>query len=869
MMTPEATVGQPTDFLIITASPKAFDYLIKTLPDSAKRNLYNSMTDVVIYDFPVTLPNGSMSGYRIVVMQTDMGRVKAAIATSDAIRQWQPRHILLIGVAGGAPHKQLQLGDVLVADQIIDYEQQKITPDGVQPRWEVYRTDPELLNGARRIKRETWVKLIKVKRPTRGTIKNHVGPLASGDKIFASSAEITMLLNHWPRLIGVEMEAGGVAAAVHAKASPGFLVIRAVADVVDDQKTSKSDKWHDYAAAAAAAFTVGLLKSVPVQPFQRDYEKLVRDRKGGVRLFCSYSHRDENLWKELKTHLKLLQRQGVIASWFDRDIEASEDWRQQVNLGLENADIILLLVSADFIASDYCYEIEVKRALERHVRGDARLIPLILRDVDLRGAPFANLQYLPADGRPVTLWENRDTAWRNITEGIEKAAKQLQENEDSSLTEALLITSIKLENIRCFESLELSLSSSEAIRKFVLMFGDNGVGKTTLLRSIALGLCDETTCAALMEMLPGTFLREGAKRGTITINLTSPNTTDSWSIQTTFRRNREGAILIEQKVPNGFPRDRIFVCGYGSGRRGFGTQDYADFALKNSLGTLFNYDMSLQNPELAFRRIEARNISTRELTQSIDTVLMLEPGATRIDSSGIRIKGPWGDFKPLGGLGDGFQATLGWMADMFGWALFYAPDALLNGISGIVLLDEIEQHLHPSWQREIIRLLYEQFPNIQFIGTSHAPMTALGTTALPESVTEIFRLRQVDHCVEATPLHVPRSQRADQVLTSPLFGLFSASGFDAAADIERYAELASKKERNDNEQIEFIELEERIEATLGPFRSDLERRIDAAVREAMQQELEKVLESGKLTSKTIDFKIRHRIKQFLGEGKAE
>jgi 5'-methylthioadenosine/S-adenosylhomocysteine nucleosidase len=866
-MTAESTGQQRTDFLIVTTSGEEFQSFIQALPSPPRLRLTGGAS-YLVYDLPILLPNGSSSAYRVVVMQTNMGRVKAAITSSDAIRRWQPRYLILTGVAGGVSMRQVQLGDVLIADQIIDYEQQKITSEGVQPRWEVYRTDSGLLSSARGMKNQSWAKAIQAKRPGRGKTKHHTGPIASGDKIFTSGAGMATLLEHWPRLIGVEMEAGGVAAAVvNTPEAPGFLVIRAVADVIDDVKHSKADEWRKYAASAAAAFTIGLLKSVPVQPSQSSEQ--IRERRRGVRLFCSYSHRDEALRKELEPHLKLLQRARLVDVWSDREIEVNEDWRQQISDDLERADIILILVSADFIASDYCYEKEMKRALERHEKGEVRLIPVILRDVNLKGAPFADLQYLPKDGRPVTLWKDRDTAWRSVSEGIEKVAKQIQGIEDVFGHESLLVAGISLKNIRCFRDLDLSFSSDAGVRKFILLFGDNGVGKTTLLRCIALGLCDETTTTGLMEMLPGTLLRENAKRGSIKVELRSSNNNEMWSIETVLRRNRDGGVVIEQNSPNNFPRDRVFVCGYGSGRRGFGTQDYGNFALKNSLGTLFNYDTSLQNPELAFRRMEAQNISIGELTRSIDTVLMLEPGATRIDSSGIRIKGPWGDFTPLGGLGDGFQATLGWMADLFGWALFYGPDFINNGISGVVLLDEIEQHLHPSWQREIIHLLYQQFPKIQFIGTSHAPMCALGTTGLPEPAAEIVRLRQNDNYVEATPLAVPKSQRADQVLTSPLFGLFSASGFDVAADIERYAELASKKERTDAEQIEYIELEDRIEAILGPFRSDLERRIDDAIREAMHTELEDVLKSGKLTKKTIDLKLRYRIQNFLCNVKTE
>jgi predicted ATP-binding protein involved in virulence len=245
---------------------------------------------------------------------------------------------------------------------------------------------------------------------------------------------------------------------------------------------------------------------------------------------------------------------------------------------------------------------------------------------------------------------------------------------------------------------------------------------------------------------------------------------------------------------------------------------------------------------------------------------MLEPGSTRIDSSGINISGPWGEFKPLGGLGDGFQATLGWIADLLGWACYFDPEFLQVGLSGIVLLDELEQHLHPFWQREIIRLLHKQFPNVQFIVTSHSPMCALGTTALPAATTEIVRLRQEDTGVEATQLSIPNNKRADQVLTSPLFGLFSASGFDVASDLEHFTRLASNDERSDAEQIEYVELEARIEMALGPFRSNLERRIYDRVRTAMNEELASALRAGKITSKAVDLAIRHRIRDFLGEG---
>jgi internalin A len=143
-------------------------------------------------------------------------------------------------------------------------------------------------------------------------------------------------------------------------------------------------------------------------------------------LFYSYSHKDEALRNELETHLKLLQRQGLIESWHDRNIEAGDDWRTRIDENLERADIILLLVSADFVAYDYCYEKEMKWALERQDAGEAKVVPVIVREVNWKKAPFARLQVLPKNGRSVMAWPDRDAAWRNVSEGIERVAEEIR-----------------------------------------------------------------------------------------------------------------------------------------------------------------------------------------------------------------------------------------------------------------------------------------------------------------------------------------------------------------------------------------------------------------------------------------------------------
>ena len=150
---------------------------------------------------------------------------------------------------------------------------------------------------------------------------------------------------------------------------------------------------------------------------------------GKLQAFVSYSHRDDRLRAELETHLKLLQRTGALSLWTDRRIAAGDEWKGEIDEKLELADLILLLVSANFMNSDYCYDVELKRALERHEAGEARVVPIIVRKVNWRAAPFAKLQALPADGKVVDRGTGgpaaRDALWAEVADGLEKALKEI------------------------------------------------------------------------------------------------------------------------------------------------------------------------------------------------------------------------------------------------------------------------------------------------------------------------------------------------------------------------------------------------------------------------------------------------------------
>lgn len=139
-----------------------------------------------------------------------------------------------------------------------------------------------------------------------------------------------------------------------------------------------------------------------------------------IDIFISYAQEDERYLKELIKHLHNWERQGIISVWHDRNIDAGTEWLGEIDKYLDIAQIILLLISADFLASDYCNSVEVQRAMEKHEAGEAVVIPIILRPVYWQDTPFAELQALPRNGTAVTsdTWPSLDDALVNVLRGI-------------------------------------------------------------------------------------------------------------------------------------------------------------------------------------------------------------------------------------------------------------------------------------------------------------------------------------------------------------------------------------------------------------------------------------------------------------------
>ncbi|MCZ6673942.1 MAG: AAA family ATPase [Verrucomicrobia bacterium] len=378
----------------------------------------------------------------------------------------------------------------------------------------------------------------------------------------------------------------------------------------------------------------------------------------------------------------------------------------------------------------------------------------------------------------------------------------------------MYIKRVELTNIRCFEHVEIDLSSNGDIRKWAVILGDNGVGKTTLLRSIALALGDRESAAALLRDLPGEWVRHESadKTGTIRIDFSNKKRNGGAFYTEVRIQNNNGreSIINYTNKPKNFPWDDIFACGYGAGRSIIGTRSYQKYRTIDSVYSLFDYELPLQNPELTLLRLNSSShLELSDITESIDQILMLPLGSTTLQSSGICISGPWGEFMPIDTIGDGYKATLAWVVDFVGWAMFHHDSILSRDeIAGIVLIDELEQHLHPRWQRKIIKLLREQFSATQFIATTHSPLCASGASDLGNNDFEVLKFQPSDDQSSVRSERVPslRGLRADQVLTSSAFDLTETRNAEIENVLKEFRELLLKEtlEVDGKKRLEFL-----------------------------------------------------------------
>jgi TIR domain len=169
-----------------------------------------------------------------------------------------------------------------------------------------------------------------------------------------------------------------------------------------------------------------------------------------IRLFCSYSRQDEDLRQELETHLSTLKRQSLV-TWYDGMLEPGSNWDDRIKQELDTAHIILLLVSSYFLDSTYCYDTEVKRAMQRHEEGTACVIPVLLRPIDTEGVELFKLMGYPKGLKPVTQWSDRHEAYVDVVKGIRQAVQKISAQRPAAIASAPAKAGLKMQGF-AFES---------------------------------------------------------------------------------------------------------------------------------------------------------------------------------------------------------------------------------------------------------------------------------------------------------------------------------------------------------------------------------------------------------------------------------
>ncbi len=366
------------------------------------------------------------------------------------------------------------------------------------------------------------------------------------------------------------------------------------------------------------------------------------------------------------------------------------------------------------------------------------------------------------------------------------------------------ISKLILKNIKCFKEVEISFEDNNEIKNWSLLSGDNGQGKTTILRSLAIGLCDKEGASALLAELHGGFLRHEEKEGFIEVFL-KDDTNKEYTIKTEIVSDGNNETISQPKGLAKESREDIFAVAYGSGRTIRGTESYEEYALVDSLYTLFNYEFGLQNVELGARRIYSESEKEwKKLENILKEILTLDDNdKITLEKKGLYVETKKWRKMSFNSLSDGYQSLTSVILDFLSWKLLSSDTFNLDEISGIVIIDEIEQHLHPRWQRSIIKSLSDKFPKVQFICSTHTPICVLGLADLEEGEPQLIKASYVNGHSDTESFDLKRDfrgYRVDQILTSDIFDLSDTRNKRTEGLLKEYKDIYLKETSSRTEE---------------------------------------------------------------------
>ena len=416
----------------------------------------------------------------------------------------------------------------------------------------------------------------------------------------------------------------------------------------------------------------------------------------------------------------------------------------------------------------------------------------------------------------------------------------------------MYISKIELKNIRCFEDATLNLEDKNSLCRGCVILGDNGLGKTTILRSVAMSLSGEGSASGLLDEIEGGMINDNVDTGYVCLTLKSDDGNNTFSIKTNFVKESTGTDIVSSQeiIPKGekFPWEEVFLCGYGASRGIRGEAQYPKYTVTDAIYTLFTLDSGfLHGPELSIRRIKDTLGSVKILHRVLNwiaKILMLPEGSVKLEAGGLFISDYWKNSRPVDAVADGHQATLTMICDLLGWALLYNKETFKGELSGIVIIDEIEQHLHPKWQRKIVGLLQEIFPKIQFIMTTHSPLIAgnAGKLFNDGNGLKLFYAGRKNEKSEISEIEENLGELGcDQILSSEAFGNIPNLNINEKVEevLIEASILAAKDQRTPEENAKYEKFKNKLKELMFPKGSTLiERETERRYYKEMERKIE-------------------------------
>jgi len=533
-------------------------------------------------------------------------------------------------------------------------------------------------------------------------------------------------------------------------------------------------------------------------------------------LFVSYSHKDTFWLKKLEQALKPVLRNATI--WSADNIEVGKKWAAEINEAIAGARVAVLLVSPDFLASDFIMHVELPLLLQRAEQEGMPVIWIPLKHAYFEGTRLTDYQAAWDPERPLKGLSDSDLdqALVDIARKIHQALKESRSIPRTARamkngSGSIRVHALELQNLKCFDDLQMTFDGKTNAS---LVIGTNGRGKSTILQTLALGLL-----GVARVPFPHAWrdvVKAGQKKGSITIKLEA----DGRPLTLRYE------IYDDALTPVGDPwwdRERFLVLGYGANRH-MRLEETKPMPRVESVATLFGENGYLKHPAssrthayVADNFASLKTLANQIFSGSGSPVTLEDYNVT----NGFLFCTPSNPKHtiPLEALSEGFRSTFTWVLDMSVRLLEreIVPDRAREA-GGILLIDEIDLHLHPTWQRTILPGLAATFPRMQIIATTHSPFVVQSLSGTPLTL-----LTQSGDSVQARTVEGDQGELSYEALAAELFGIDFPFSRETELQFQHFRELKADVLRGERPEQDLKDLAEKL-ATRGVEMAGIVRR---------------------------------------------